>query len=572
MNKDLIDYQVTDDGIVICGYRGDETELALPEQIEGLPVVALADEALTDKGLTQVTLPVGLKTIGREALAENQLSDIVLPPSLVVIGRDAFYKNALRQLEIPAALEQLGEGAFCRNQIQQLTIKAPLAKIPSYCFAHNALTELSLPPSVSRLDDCCFDSNEFVQLTIPPAITRMAAGAFAGLKRLEQVSMDISLAARKDAVFRDCDLSKITFHLNHSADRQRPVSDTLYYCAEEAAPHLCDWGLACFSDQQTFGRAPLGVYLRDNVVVGLEVSYDTKLNAQARKQIAAIETLELLECRRLKGFSNGWLAQLARLPRLTQLGLPHTSLNDSGLEKLSASASLQKLDISGCHKITEPGYAALGRLSQLKTLVLTAPKSFDFSQLRPLNQLKNLISLTIKRNEYVYSSDSVSTDDMLAISAGLTQLRYLNLDYVTDSYTGLDFLNQLPALERLSLQNSSLDEGDICALIHGPELRELDISYSYVFGYSNLNRLLASLRLEQLGCSGVTLYDADEEPLEHTHITTAVAKKSELYDRNNQLMQCFLPQLTLGYPSVTDPDRLHWGNGEINEYYQRPLL
>ena len=51
-------YSIDDDGVVIDGYLGDQSEVRIPERIEGLPVYKIADEAFyEDEQIEKIILP-----------------------------------------------------------------------------------------------------------------------------------------------------------------------------------------------------------------------------------------------------------------------------------------------------------------------------------------------------------------------------------------------------------------------------------------------------------------------------------------------------------------------------------
>src|SRR5699024_4754966 len=57
--------------VMITGYNGNETDITIPEEIDGMPVTVIGDGVFADKGLTSVILPTTLKEIGPYAFALN---------------------------------------------------------------------------------------------------------------------------------------------------------------------------------------------------------------------------------------------------------------------------------------------------------------------------------------------------------------------------------------------------------------------------------------------------------------------------------------------------------------------
>jgi hypothetical protein len=86
----------------ITDFKDGKSEVIIPARINGVPVKAIGDIVFWEKGLTHVTLPVGLKSIGSRAFAENQLTSITIPEGVLSIGDGAFEGNPLTYVKIPA--------------------------------------------------------------------------------------------------------------------------------------------------------------------------------------------------------------------------------------------------------------------------------------------------------------------------------------------------------------------------------------------------------------------------------------------------------------------------------------
>ena len=86
-------YVETEDGILITGYTGDDTDLVIPSSIQNIPVVSIANvNNGFSYGITSLTIPEGIKTIGSHAFYyRDSLETVHLPGSLENIGLDAFY-------------------------------------------------------------------------------------------------------------------------------------------------------------------------------------------------------------------------------------------------------------------------------------------------------------------------------------------------------------------------------------------------------------------------------------------------------------------------------------------------
>jgi hypothetical protein len=83
-------YAIRNRGIIIIGYSGRVKDVKIPEIIDGLPVVAIYEEAFRNNQLTSVIIPDSVVSIESKAFAGNRLTGVVIPNSVRRIADDAF--------------------------------------------------------------------------------------------------------------------------------------------------------------------------------------------------------------------------------------------------------------------------------------------------------------------------------------------------------------------------------------------------------------------------------------------------------------------------------------------------
>ena len=127
----------------IIGYMGSPTSIKVPSKINGLPVVAIGSGAFRYcSSLSSIVIPEGVETIGVFAFAHcPNLSRIDLPDSLRTIGSLAFRLcESLRSIDLPEGLDSIGNEAFayCSN-LTSITIPASVKSLGSGAFfmCHN---------------------------------------------------------------------------------------------------------------------------------------------------------------------------------------------------------------------------------------------------------------------------------------------------------------------------------------------------------------------------------------------------------------------------------------------------
>jgi hypothetical protein len=85
-------YSVTDGRATVTAYCGTASEVRIPAELGGCPVVGIADKAFAEqKQLLSVWIPEGVTSIGWFAFFGCiRLESITVPESVTVIGYDAF--------------------------------------------------------------------------------------------------------------------------------------------------------------------------------------------------------------------------------------------------------------------------------------------------------------------------------------------------------------------------------------------------------------------------------------------------------------------------------------------------
>lgn len=102
-------------------------------------------------GQKTVTIPEGIKTIGRKCFAETNIEEIILPEGIEVIDVEAFaYCKKLRKINFPETLNIIGCGAFraCFS-LETVTLPKKMEELNNYAFYDASIKHLTLPEEVS---------------------------------------------------------------------------------------------------------------------------------------------------------------------------------------------------------------------------------------------------------------------------------------------------------------------------------------------------------------------------------------------------------------------------------------
>lgn len=146
-----LSYTIADSGIVIIDCDESATSVIIPEQIDGIPVTIIGDQAFWNcVKLTSITIPSSVVSIGDKAF-ENcvGLISISISDGVTTIGDEVFYNcRNLTNISIPNSVTSIGRYAF---------------------FNCESLTDITLPDQMTSIEnDTFYDCTGLANITIPP--------------------------------------------------------------------------------------------------------------------------------------------------------------------------------------------------------------------------------------------------------------------------------------------------------------------------------------------------------------------------------------------------------------------
>lgn len=142
----MIKYEVQGNKIVVLlGCDDTETDIALPEEIENLPVSKIAPDAFSEKkNLKSVDIPGTCKVIGPYAFAAcPKLERVVLEEGVETIEDWAFINCNIKSIKLPSTIKSIGANAFIGNKVKH--------EIDEYMDKINALKK----PKHHTNNKCC---------------------------------------------------------------------------------------------------------------------------------------------------------------------------------------------------------------------------------------------------------------------------------------------------------------------------------------------------------------------------------------------------------------------------------
>jgi len=130
------EYSVSGGEAIINNYTGPGGGLVIPETLAGLPVKEIGALALSEKGITSLTIPDTIIRLGDNAFSANPgLSYVSISSNITNLPTGVFASSGLSSFLIPNSVVKIGAGAFyeCTN-LTGITIPGSVIEIEPYAF------------------------------------------------------------------------------------------------------------------------------------------------------------------------------------------------------------------------------------------------------------------------------------------------------------------------------------------------------------------------------------------------------------------------------------------------------
>ena len=201
-------YSVLDDGTVeIAGYVGSDTDITIPDTIDGRDVASIGDESFSDMYIFD----------------RDVIITVNLPATLKNIGEMAFWGDNIKEITIPNGVETIGDGAFGGTALEKLFIPESV-KYCDHLFDFNRLKEITVDENNKNYyskDGCLFrksdnvllfypNGNERTEYTIPDGTTGIYDYAFfRGTAKLKTLTIPGSVKTLKKWTAAHSNLDKV---------------------------------------------------------------------------------------------------------------------------------------------------------------------------------------------------------------------------------------------------------------------------------------------------------------------------------------------------------------------------
>ena len=196
--------------------------IVIPSHYEGLPVVAIGDNAFRDLPIVKVVIPSTVTKIGHLALcASLNFEDVEVNPAnpgFTAIDGVLYSKDTKTivqypigrentSFEIPSHVTAIGNGAFAKaTELTSVTIPAGVTSIGVEAFKDcDKITEFKLPEALTAIDSGAFASCTALKtVNVPDSVTTIGDGAFCYCENLTAINIPNGITTIGEDTFAYC--------------------------------------------------------------------------------------------------------------------------------------------------------------------------------------------------------------------------------------------------------------------------------------------------------------------------------------------------------------------------------
>lgn len=208
--------------------------IILPIDVNSIP-----DYAFQNSGITSITIPNSVTTIGKRSFENcTKLRAITIPQYVTSIGEYAFLgsgiqevtlfpsvvgnwfnKNtSLRKVILGESVREISDYAFSNCwELSVVSISSGVTTIGNYAFESCNIATINIPESVVRIGNFAFSDNPLSAVSIPSGVTSIGKSAFEYCSVLNSVVLPETLLSIGEYAFRGCNLNTITIPENVSS-------------------------------------------------------------------------------------------------------------------------------------------------------------------------------------------------------------------------------------------------------------------------------------------------------------------------------------------------------------------
>ncbi|MDE7229256.1 MAG: leucine-rich repeat protein, partial [Oscillospiraceae bacterium] len=170
--------------VTISGYKGDSTEIIIPEKIGDGIVTRLKVDMMLGGVVNELFAPPEVR---------KSVTKITIPKTIASLEDHIFEEfSAIDEIDIPDGVTKIGSFAFCGcESLQRVHLSDSLTELAESTFSGcGELSEINIPEGITRIGKKAFcGCKKLGQITLPDSITNIGLGAFIGCSGLSEINI-----------------------------------------------------------------------------------------------------------------------------------------------------------------------------------------------------------------------------------------------------------------------------------------------------------------------------------------------------------------------------------------------
>ena len=139
--------------------------------------------------LLYITLPEGLREIGKSAFEGCKIGSINIPSTVYEISQNAFKYARIKNITLAEGVKIIGVEAFAQTQLDSIEIPSSVETIEDKAFFWCWLSEIKFNEGLKRIGSCVFYWNwRLKEIELPRSLEYVSPDAFTGCDGLEKFS------------------------------------------------------------------------------------------------------------------------------------------------------------------------------------------------------------------------------------------------------------------------------------------------------------------------------------------------------------------------------------------------
>lgn len=185
----------------------------------------------------------GNKIVDQAFYKQTDMTDYEFDPGITQIGEFSFARSGLTEVTLPEGLETIGYGAFYHcDELSEVTIPSSVQRIEPYAFANTpwltnwmngrgeaflivgdgillayrgADSRITIPDGVKTIAQGCFSGHKgIVSVSMPPSLEVICEEAFSNCSNLTSLTGGVNLRRIEDRAFFGCPLTTVKIGAN----------------------------------------------------------------------------------------------------------------------------------------------------------------------------------------------------------------------------------------------------------------------------------------------------------------------------------------------------------------------